>query len=151
MSEYQKYSKLPYFGTVVSISKTQEQIKKLLRKYGLQAIKFVEGYNYEKYIAVIEFLLVQEDDVPLQFRFNVSLPENRKYQRQVFRSLFYYLKARFTAIDFGINTVEKEFMSELVMKLPDGTTGTMKEIYGNKILELRNSDNLLPFKESGKK
>ena len=148
MNETPKYYELPYYKTTVSLSKTQEQIKKLLRKYGLQAIKFVEGYNFGKYITVIEFILIQgNNDIPFQFRFSVNLPENRNLWQQVYRSLFYYLKARFTRVDFGINTVEKEFMSELVMKLTDGRTGTMAELYGNKILELRNSDNLLPFKE----
>lgn len=143
MSEYQKYSKLPYYGTTVSVLKTQTQIKKLLGKYGLQAIKLIEDNLHKK--GVIEFILSQ-NDIPIQFRFNFNLPENESRQRQMYRGLFYYLKARFTSVDFGINTVEKEFMAEIVMRLPDGRSRTMKELYGDKILELR-SDNLLPFKE----
>jgi len=141
MSEYYK---LPYYGTKVPTLKTQTKIKKFLGKYGLQAIKLIEDNFHKK--GVIEFILSQ-NGIPIQFRFNFNLPEKESHQRQVYRGLFYYLKARFTSVDFGINTVEKEFMSEIVMVLPDGRSGTMKELYGDKILKLR-SNNLLPFKEN---
>lgn len=141
-----EYSKLPYYGTTVSVIKTQSQIKKLLNKYGLQAIKLIEDSFHKK--GVIEFILSQ-NSIPIQFRFSFNLPEKEMHIRQVYRGLFYYLKARFTSVDFGINTVEKEFMAEIVMVLPDGTCGTMKELYGDKILELK-SNNLLPFKDEPK-
>lgn len=73
------------------------------------------------------------------FRFKYDLPEE-KYWPQIYRGLFHYLKNRFMAIEFGITTVEKEFLQELVLKLPDGTTSTIKEILGDKISKLEYKD-----------
>jgi len=142
------YRTLPYYKTDVSISKTQDQIKKLLVKYHLIGIRFTEYQN----IGIIEFIL-KENGKEIPFRFKFILPENESHKKQVYRALLYYLKARFTSVDFGINTIEKEFLQEIILKLPSGEEATVKEVMENKITQLTNnvSDLLLPFtkKEEG--
>jgi hypothetical protein len=36
--------------------------------------------------------------------------------------------------------VEKEFLQEIVVKLPNGTTTTVKELVGDKVLKLQYND-----------
>ena len=122
------YTKLSYYRTNVSIPRSQENIEKILQKYGLRGIRFTK-YND---VGIIEFILLR-DNKELMFRFKYTLPEKENHRRQVYRALFHYLKNRFLAIEYGITTIEKEFLQELVLKLPNGTTSTIKEILGDRI------------------
>jgi len=142
MSEI-NYTKLSYYRTKVPVSKSEADIKKFLKKFGLQGTRFTEYKN----IGVIEFILLK-DGREMHFRFKYDLPENEKYIKQVYRCLFHYLKNRFLAIEFGITTIEKEFLQERVLKLPNGGDATIKELLENRIEGLEySSDLLLPFKD----
>jgi len=148
MSEYQKYSKLPYFRTPTSISKTLEQVKKLLSKYGLQAIRNSEIKHLN--LGVIEFAL-EKNNKMFTFRFKFNLSNDLRYHKQIYRALFYYLKSRFTRVDYGICTIEEEFMQELLIPLPDGRLKTLQEAYGKNVQLLQaGKDLLLPFKDETK-
>lgn len=133
------YTKLSYYNTQVSIPRSQENIENILKKFGLTGIRFTKYKN----IGIIEFILLREGK-ELMFRFKYTLPEKDNYRRQVYRALFHYLKNRFLAIEYGITSIEKEFLQELVLKLPNGTTATVKEILGDQIEQLDYKDlNLL--------
>lgn len=143
MNHNVNYSKLNYYGTKVVISKSQENIKKILDKFGLQGTRFTEYKN----IGIIEFILLRDNE-ERAYRFKYNLPEREMHKKQVYRALFHYLKNRFLAIEFGITTIEKEFIQELVLKLRDGSTSTIKEIIEQQLPHLDySSDLLLPFKE----
>ena len=140
------YKKLSYYRTPTPIYKTQNEIRTILQKFGLQGIRFTEYKN----IGIIEFILNRENK-EYTFRFKFTLPEKEIYRKQVYRALFHYLKNRFMAVEFGINSVEQEFLQELVLKLPNGSNSTVKEILGENITTLQYSKNLLlPFKEKDK-
>ena len=137
------FSKLSYYKTPTPIYKTQNHIKTILQKFGLQGIRFTEYKN----IGIIEFILKRENK-EYTFRFKFALPEKEAYRRQVYRALFHYLKNRFMAVEFGISSVEQEFLQELVLTLPNGSNSTVKELLGKDISKLQYSkDLLLPFKE----
>lgn len=137
------YSKLNYYGTKVAISKSQEGIKRFLVKFGLRGTRFTEYGNS----GIIEFILVKNNK-EMAFRFKYELPEQENHRRQVYRGLFHYLKNRFLAIEFGITTIEDEFFQELVLKLPNGVTSTVKEIVKNQLNQLEYSSELqMPFKK----
>ncbi len=129
------YRKLAYYRTKVHIFKSQNDIRTMLQKFNLQGIRFTEYQN----IGVIEFILLKNNK-ELMFRFKYDLPESEPLKKQVFRMLFHYLKNRFMAIEFGLITIEKEFLQELVLKLPNGLTSTIKEIMGKRALELQYND-----------
>lgn len=136
------YSKLSYYNTKVPVSKSEADIRKFLKKFGLQGTRFTEYKN----IGVIEFILLR-DAGEMHFRFKYDLPENERYIKQIYRGLFHYLKNRFMAVEFGITTIEKEFLQELVLKLPNGGDATIKELLEERIQGLEfSSDLLLPFK-----
>ena len=128
------YSKLPYYRTKVPIFRTQDKLKIFLQKFNLQGIRFTEYQN----IGIIEFILLKEGK-ELMFRFKYDLPKEQ-FRPQIYRGLFHYLKNRFLAIEFGIITVEKEFLQELVIKLPDGSDSTVKDIIGPNVLKLQYND-----------
>lgn len=137
------YANLNYYGSKVSLPKSQEGIKKILNKFGLQGIRFTEYKN----IGIIEFILLRKDN-EMAYRFKFELPEKENHKRQVYRALFHYLKNRFLAVEFGITTIEKEFIQELILKLPDGTTATVKEIVEQQLPQLNFATNLLlPLKD----
>jgi hypothetical protein len=129
------YKKLAYYRTKVPIFKTQNEIRTILQKFNLQGIRFTEYQN----MGIIEFILLKNDK-ELMFRFKYNLPESESLKQQVFRALYYYLKNRFMAIEFGIVTIEKEFLQELVLKLPNGSTTTIKEMMADRVLELQYND-----------
>ena len=143
MKKVMEYKKLPYFGTGVPIYKTQNEIRTVLQKFDLKGTRFTEYNN----IGLIEFIL-EKDGKEMAFRFKFNLPEKEAFQRQVYRALFYYLKNRFASIEFGITSVEEEFLQELVLKLPDGTDTTVKELIKTQLDSLAFESKLqLPFKE----
>jgi hypothetical protein len=129
------YKKLNYYRTTVPIYKTQNEIRTVLEKFNLQGTRFTEYKN----VGIIEFILLK-DNKELMFRFKYDLPEKDSLKLQVYKALFYYLKNRFLAVEFGITTVEKEFLQEIVVKLPNGTTTTVKELVGDKVLKLQYND-----------
>lgn len=136
------YKKLPYFKTTVGIAKTQGIIRKFLMKYNLKGIRITDY----KEIGIIEFIL-EINGIEKGFRFEFILPLDQNYKKQTYRALFYYLKARFTSVDYGIRTIEQEFMPELILKLPDGSTTTIASEVNENIGLLETTKDLqLPFK-----
>ena len=145
MSEV-NYRKLPYYRTTVQIYKSQNEIRSVLQKFGLQGIRFTDY----KETGTIEFILLK-DEKELSFRFTFNYPEREDFQRQVYRGLFHYIKNRFFAVEFGINTIEKEFLQEMILKLPDGSTPTIKDLVSKQLSGLAYTSELqLPFKEKDK-
>lgn len=138
-----EYSKLIYYRSKVPISKSQNGIRKVLQKFGLKGIRSTE---YDK-IGIIEFIL-EKNGKEMAFRFKFNIPESEMHQRQVYRALFHYLKNRFMAVEFGITTIEEEFLQELILKLPNGTDTTVKELVKEQLKGLEyNSEFQLPFKK----
>lgn len=142
-----EYNKLSYYRTSVPIYKSQNSIRSVLLKFGLKGIRFTEY----RLIGVIEFIL-EKKGKELAFRFKFNLPEKESFQRQVYRGLYHYLKNRFMAIEFGITTIEDEFLQELILKLPNGSDVTVKELVKDQLANLEyNSSLQLPFKTKGDK
>ena len=136
-----EYSKLPYYRTKVQIYKTQNDIRKILMRFGLKGTRFT---NYNN-IGVIEFIL-EKTGKEMAFRFKFDLPKNERFHPQIYRALFHYLKNRFAAIEFGITSIEEEFLQELVLKLPNGSDITVKELVKDQLETLEyESKLLLPF------
>ena len=136
-----EYNKLPYYRTKVPIYKTQNDIRNILMKFGLKGTRFTEYNN----IGVIEFIL-EKIGKEMAFRFKFDIPKKGTEQSQVYRALYHYLKNRFASVEFGITSIEEEFLQELVLKLPNGTDITVKELVKDQLDGLEyESKLLLPF------
>ena len=62
---------------------------------------------------------------------------------QEYRLLFHWIKSKIEAVVWGLSTIEKEFLSEILMKLPNGQQSTV----GDVVVNLMSKDTLqsLPF------
>ncbi len=130
----------PYQGTMVPVERTKEAIRQLLLNYGIIAHGFSERSDTET-IKISWVRKVVLDDHGKKSEFMQPCEMQVCYHgrdiRQVFRAVLYNLKAKFEIVRFGIVSYEREFLPYFVVKLPDGTPGTIAEA-------------MLPYLEQGK-
>ena len=127
---------LPYHNTSVSIRDTISNIKELLTKYNLIGIQITEyGQRFTLVFAL------EKSGKKHAFRFELTVPEDKKFARQMFRAFYWHLKSRLEAVDFGLFTLEEVFMPELLIQLHNGEIETIKDaLKGDKRLLPISSD-----------
>ena len=113
-----------YAYTAVSAGRTKEQIELLLKRVGAVGFRWDSGLpslrdsenacGFEQLTAGLEW-----HDHQLAFRLRIEYVTERQ-QRQNLRALYWYLKAKIEAIEFGIVDLEQEFMP--YMLAPSGQT-----------------------------
>ncbi len=99
-----------YANTQVSVGKSRESIDKLLEKIGAVGFRWSSeiNKNRETLEALLEF-----DGKKLGFRLTVDYEDERE-RRQMMRALYWYLKAKVEAIEFGLVDLEREFLPYLL-------------------------------------
>ena len=160
-----KLTKPPYADTEVDAEKTQQDITQLLRKYGVSQINWQIDYDMEQVQLdfVIEYMK-QEDQTTHRIAVRVKPPmfaakrrtwdpklgrykkEEMANWAQSMRLLFYWIKAKLEAVSFGLNSVEKEFLSDIITTLPDGSKMTVWDMISR---QMANNGLMLEFKEAG--
>ena len=157
-----KQTPAPYKDTGVSADKTQIDITNLLRKYGVEQINWQVDYKLERVQLdfIIEYLKADDQTVhriairvkPPMFAAQRRIwdPNLGKYKKedmanwaQSMRLLFHWIKAKLEAVSFGLNSVEKEFLSDIVTTAPDGTRVTVWDLISEQI---ENSHLMLEYK-----
>lgn len=127
-----------YLKTKVSHYRTQEVMTKLLEKHGITEIRFTQSIDQ----IMLEFNYphqVKNKELYLGVRFVLKLPESngekerQQIRNQYFRALFYVLKSKLEAVEFGIRNFGQEFLGDLVYLLPNGKTATVSEIIAPQI------------------
>lgn len=114
-----------YAHTSVGAGRTKEQIETLLKKVGAIGFRWDSHIPYEDEFGVgaegDEQLsaLIQWHGRKLAFRLRIEYVTERE-QRQNLRALYWYLKAKIEAIEFGIVDLEQEFLP--YMLAPSGKT-----------------------------
>jgi len=113
-----------YANTSVGAGRTKEQIEILLRKVGAIGFRWDSGLpelrasenacGFEQVSALISW-----HDRKMAFRLRIEYADDRQ-QRQNLRALYWYLKAKIEAIEFGIVDLEQEFLP--YMLAPSGET-----------------------------
>ena len=101
-----KYAK----GTKVPVSRSRDEIERLLTKYG--ADQFIYGWREER--AQVGFRM---DGVMVQMVLPLEDCTDQEV-RQAWRVLLLLIKAKLETIDAGLSTVRQEFLSDIL--LPDG-------------------------------
>ena len=146
----------PYMDTEVPYERTKAEIEILLKSYGVKGIRWtsLEGQD-----DVLEFIIEAEvGGVRKQLGISVKPPHifikkklrgqlvNTESLNQEYRLLFHWIKSKIEAVVWGLSTIEKEFLSEILLKLPNGQQSTVGEM----VLNLVGRDSLqsLPFFES---
>ena len=122
-----------YLKTKVHYNRTQEVISELLEKRGITEIRFSQNINQ----IMLEFnypLKQQNKTFKMGVRFVLDFPQSdndkqrQQYRNQYYRALYYMLKSKFEAVEFGIREFGQEFLGDLVYQLPNGKTATIAEI-----------------------
>ncbi len=112
-----------YAHTSVGAGRSKEQIELLLHKVGAVGFRWDsslpqplvgDGCGYEQLTAALSW-----NDRKIAFRLRIEYT-TPKQQRQNLRALYWYLKAKIEAIEFGIVDLEREFMP--YMLAPSGQT-----------------------------
>ena len=141
---------MAYKNTLVSAFKSQDAINKLLKKQGIDAVRFSEVFGKK---VVLEFGYQSEDGGRvIRYEVNIGVvsgldghgcakteqrleKDREQMKRQAFRVLFYYLKTAFEAVESGLLKREDIFMPFFV--LGDNTLLRDKiaaDIQGGKLL-----------------
>lgn len=149
-----------YKTTSVPVSRSQEQIRKLLRDFGARGSQFSE--DYDNGIIAIRFakemggfvrtvsVSMKVPEQPQQKRRRTvrysrgrmvygKLPEERQEQmvKATYRAFHDWLKAQFVSIDFGIRTFESAFLNDFEITDRNGVVTTLGKAIMPHLIETR--------------
>lgn len=154
-----KTKKAPYAGTEIDPDDSRAQIDKMLRNdFGIDEIAWLTNWKTGDVRLIFSLEIASKElNLKRKISFMVQPPplmrKARIYNedrgvlelrevpnwRQSMRMLYWYLKNKLTAVAYGLVSVEKEFMSTLIIELPEGKT-TLGEIMEARILDNRFGD-----------
>jgi len=117
--------KPPYDRTEIDVIKTQNEIQHLLLEYGAEGIQWIVFRDALPKLAFI----IEADINGTRKKVGVQIdppiirpknsPQGINYNQRM-RLLYWYVKSKLEAVAYGIKTFEKEFLDDLVYRLPDG-------------------------------
>ena len=135
----------PYQKTTADPERTEMQINKLLRDYGISKYQWSKDFAHNQiYLNLI--VEAEINGVKKEIGIKIEPPTFAAKRRtwnaqtgrhdivfapnwaQSYRLLYHWLKAKIEAIAYGLTTVEKEFLSQIVIQLPSGQTRTVSEL-----------------------
>lgn len=121
-------NKKAYATTTVAPGKSMGQIDKMLIAHG--GIKTNYYKDYEKHLLVLAWerkVMVDGERMIQPIMHRVNMKELN--EAQAYRALFWHLKHKFEAVEFGIVTFEEEFLPYFIATLPSGEQGTIAEYF----------------------
>lgn len=124
-----------YEDTSVAAEKSKGQIEKLLKKFNVRAIRFTSYPSY----ALLEFVREAGDKEFVPYRLTVK-PKVRDWarntsseldraERQVWRVVYWWLKSKLEAIEFGLVEFEQDFLPYILLTDSQGKTDTVDHIF----------------------
>lgn len=135
-----KQVRIPYSNTTIPPERTKADIEKMLRDYSIHDIQWttLEGQTNLKFLWKFTIKGVTKQ---VMFQFSPPvIPSTKRswtgmrYERvhvnleaTSYRLLWHYLKNKLEAVRCGLQSLEKEFLSQAVMSLPNGKTTTVGE------------------------
>ena len=119
-----------YKTTKVNWGKSQAQITKLLEQQGVRDIRFTFLQSQNQLICEFNYpTKLENKDVNVGVRILLPIPDiDEKAKNQIHRALFYYLKTKFEALNFGLVEFMQEFMPHLLINEPSGRQRTLYQI-----------------------
>ena len=134
---------LKSWDTRVPISKSQEDIRNLLARFGATKIAFEEHLQNGTQILRFEYPMKEKMSVPVQFKIEVKgifdwLEENgrsswnndylwKQSKKVAWRHIFDWTKANINLVEFGLIPFENMFLSYFSHVLPDGSYRSLGE------------------------
>ena len=99
-----------YRGTVVPAHKSRDEMEKILKRVGAEGFRWSSFGGRETLEAFIKW-----NEKTIAFRLAVDYTSERE-QMQKLRALYWYLKSKLEAIEFGLVDIEQEFLPYLLTK-----------------------------------
>ena len=141
--------KPPYAGTTADVEKSRGQIDRLLRDYGASGVQWTTDYaknevvlafSFETEINGVKKLIGIKVTPPVfaEMHRSWSPKEGRNIKvyapnwAQSFRLLYWWLKTKIEAVSYGMTSIEQEFLSQVMTKLPSGETTTIGKALAEK-------------------
>jgi hypothetical protein len=135
-----KKIKIPYSNTTIPPERTKADIEKMLKEHGIQDIQWTtfEGQTTLRFLWKFTIKGV-EKQVLFQFSPPIIPSTKRSWtgmryekvhvnlEATSYRLLWHYLKNKLEAVRWGLQSLEKEFLSQAVMNLPGGGSTTVGE------------------------
>lgn len=140
--------RIPYSNTTISPERTKADIEKLLREHGIEDIQWT-SFQGKTTLAFAWTFTVNGKEKGVLFEFSPPMIPTTKrtwtgmrYERvtvnleaTAYRLLWHYLKNKLEAVRWGLESMEKEFLSHAVYQLENGQETTV----GEHIEELMNT------------
>ena len=135
--------KMPYMGTKIPAEKTQMDITLLLKRYGVKDLQWTDlkGTLTLKFRHSWVFEGVQKEamfqfsppDIRVERRtWNQKLSRYEKVKvphvAAAMRLLYWYLEGKLKAVTWGLESLEMEMATHVLVPLPDGSEVTVGEI-----------------------
>ena len=124
-----------YADTNVAVWRSQEQIRNLLSKLNVVGVRstFFSG------VGMLEFVRNTKGGTRLPYRIVVTPKVNKDTQnpvkeldraeRQVWRVVYWWLKAKVEALDFGLVEFEQEFLPYMMLQDRQGHESTVAQAF----------------------
>lgn len=135
--------KPPYDRTEISVINSQNEIQQLLLEYGADGIQWIVIRDgLPKLAFVIE---AEINDIKKKVGVQIDPPLIQKQNKTVnyeqsMRLLYWYVKSKLEAVAYGVKTFEKEFLDDIVYRLPDGRDVKVGNIILKQIAEGKDVD-----------
>ena len=129
-----------YRHTTVHWGKSQADTLRMLSKHGVRDVRFTMLDSRQ--IIICEFSYptkLEGKEVLLGVRIQIKLPsqgrlaDTERTKNQAHRALFYYLKTKFEALQFGLVEFVEEFLPHLTLIDKQGHSSTVFQMIGQKV------------------
>jgi hypothetical protein len=137
-----KEPRIPYSDTTIPKERSKADIELLLTNHGIKDVQWTT-YHGETSLRFIWHLTVKGVEKEIMFQFTPPMIETKKrvwnqtdqrtikatvqLENTAYRLLWHYLKNKLEAVRWGMETLEKEFLSHAVVSLPTGEVTTIGE------------------------
>ncbi len=134
--------RIPYSDTTIPKERTKADIEKMLAEHGIQDVQWTT-YHGETSLRFLWHVTVKGVAKEIMFQFTppIITAKKRVYsatdQRNIkaimqlentsYRLLWHYLKNKLEAVRWGMESIEREFLSHAVVSLPTGEVTTVGE------------------------
>jgi hypothetical protein len=137
-----KEKRIPYSDTTIPKERSKADIEKLLMDTGIQDVQWTT-YHGTSSLRFLWHLTVKGVEKEIMFQFTPPIITTQKriwserdqktikatvqLENTAYRLLWHYLKNKLEAVQWGMETIEKEFLSHAVVSLPNGQETTVGE------------------------
>jgi len=151
---------LKSWDTRVPISKSQEDIRNVLARFGASKVSFEEDFHTGMQMLRFEYPTEKEVHIPVHFVIQIKgiydwLEENgratwnndylmKQAKKVAWRHIFDWVKANINLVEFGLIPFENIFLSYFSHVLPDGTYKSLGEFIMPKLKSGELFNKLLP-------